>query len=95
MGRVCVRIVSLVCVVIFILHLFACLFHSVALWNETTLSWVEASGIVDRTSQIDRCCHSSDSCAMFLRLNRLDVLRTLDMYWLCTLLYIECDASVR
>lgn len=54
MGRVAVRIVSLVCIVIFILHLFACLFHSVAMWNESTISWVEASGIVNKNSQVDR-----------------------------------------
>lgn len=62
MGRVVVRIVSLVCVVVFILHLFACIFHSVALWNESTLSWVEASGIVNRNSLVDRCCLHPEFC---------------------------------
>jgi hypothetical protein len=53
-GMMLVRIGSLTFMVIFILHIFACTFHYVAILNEQDLTWVEASGIVDSSSQLDR-----------------------------------------
>lgn len=43
MGRAYVHILSLACTVVVILHLFACLFHYVTLWDESN-TWVESSG---------------------------------------------------
>lgn len=54
-GRVIVRIVSLACTVVFILHIFACVFHYVALLDERSSTWVELSGIVNEDSTWDRC----------------------------------------
>lgn len=54
-GRVIVRIVSLACTVVFILHIFACVFHYVALLDERSSTWVELSGIVNQDSTWDRC----------------------------------------
>eukprot|EP00892_Ulva_mutabilis_P001042 jgi/Ulvmu1/10939/UM007_0118.1 len=54
LGRVIVRIGSLTCTVIFILHIFACVFHYVALLDERNGTWVELSGIVDQNSKWDR-----------------------------------------
>jgi hypothetical protein len=53
MGRVYVQILSLACTVVVILHLFACVFHYVTLWDDST-TWVEASGIVNTSSMVDR-----------------------------------------
>jgi hypothetical protein len=90
MGRASVRIVSLVSVVVFILHIFACIFHYVALWNDRNTSWVEASGIVDRNSQIDRCRLHFQLKMLFLLLAR--VLRQ-DSTCLCSSLDRHvCDA---
>ena len=58
MGRAYVHILSLACTVIIILHLFACLFHYVTLWDEAS-TWVESSGIVNTDSLLDRCGPSS------------------------------------
>lgn len=55
MGLMLVRICSLIFMVVFILHIFACCFHYVALLDENSESWVEASGIVDPSSISDRC----------------------------------------
>lgn len=55
LGRVIVRIVSLACTVVFILHVFACVFHYVALLDERNSTWVELSGIVNEDSKWDRC----------------------------------------
>lgn len=54
MGRAYVRVLSLACTVIIILHLFACLFHYVTLWDDAN-TWVESSGIVNTNSMLDRC----------------------------------------
>lgn len=55
-GRGAVKIGTLVCTVFFVLHLFACLFHYVTLLQvDSPRSWVEASGIVDESSKVDRC----------------------------------------
>lgn len=66
-GLMLVRIGSLIFMVIFILHIFACTFHYVAILNEHTESWIEASGIVDSSSQLDRCgivCSGLLGCAV-------------------------------
>ena len=55
LGVMLVRICSLIFMVVFILHIFACCFHFVALLDENSESWVEASGIVDPSSLVDRC----------------------------------------
>lgn len=53
-GRVSSRISALILVVLFILHIFACLFHYVALVNVGSTTWIDASGIVDAQSTLDR-----------------------------------------
>jgi hypothetical protein len=58
MGRMVMRMASLMCLITIILHLFACVFHFVTLWRESDTSWVEASGIVDTSSLLDRCAFS-------------------------------------
>jgi hypothetical protein len=54
-GLMFVRICSLTFLVIFILHVFACAFHYVTLLEGDVESWVQASGIVDASSIVDRC----------------------------------------
>jgi hypothetical protein len=61
-GRAYLQIGSLVCTVVVILHLFACLFHYVTLWDERD-SWVELSGIVDTSSKVDRYLSALYWCA--------------------------------
>ena len=55
-GLMVVRICHLVFVIVFILHIFACAFHFVALLTEPADAdtWVEASGLVDANSLMDR-----------------------------------------
>ena len=55
-GLMVVRICHLVFVIVFILHIFACAFHFVALLTESAGAdtWVEASGLVDANSLMDR-----------------------------------------
>lgn len=54
-GRVFTRVAGLALVVVGILHAFACIFHFVAVLNTETTTWIEASGIVDASSTMDRC----------------------------------------
>ena len=59
-GKLFVRAASLIMTVVFILHIFACCFNYVAILSEgvNTPTWVEASGIVDKESDIERCVTS-------------------------------------
>lgn len=68
LGRVIVRIGSLTCTVIFILHIFACVFHYVALLDERNGTWVQLSGIVNQNSKWDRCaaCTADVHCTRVL-----------------------------
>jgi hypothetical protein len=53
-GQVVVRITTLVLGVVFILHICGCIFHFTALLNEQKSTWIEASGIVNSESILDR-----------------------------------------
>lgn len=53
LGRVLTRVVWLVCSVVFILHVFACIFHFSALVSNSETTWVDSSGIVDANSIVD------------------------------------------
>lgn len=72
-GRVVTRVAGLILGVVFMLHAFACMFHFVAVANGTNLTWIQASGIVNSNSTVDRCvglppvmvllCHASELIA--------------------------------
>jgi hypothetical protein len=55
-GKLFVRASSLTMMVVFILHVFACCFNYVAVLSESTETptWVEASGIIDSNSEVER-----------------------------------------
>eukprot|EP00892_Ulva_mutabilis_P003879 jgi/Ulvmu1/1863/UM012_0019.1 len=53
LGRVLTRVLWLVCSVVFILHIFACIFHFSALVSNSETTWVDSSGIVDASNIID------------------------------------------
>ena len=54
-GRVLTRVLWLVCSVVFILHISACIFHFSALLSSSKTTWVDSSGIVDASSIVDLC----------------------------------------
>eukprot|EP00892_Ulva_mutabilis_P011685 jgi/Ulvmu1/888/UM100_0043.1 len=54
LGRSYVRIGASASLIIFILHVFACVFHYVAIVSEMSSTWIQASGIVNSESIWDR-----------------------------------------
>lgn len=54
LGRSYVRIGASASMIVFILHVFACVFHYVAIMTESGSTWVQASGIVNSESIWDR-----------------------------------------
>lgn len=54
LGRSYVRIGAAVSLMVFILHVFACVFHYVAIVASSGRTWIQASGIVNSKSIWDR-----------------------------------------
>lgn len=74
--------------VFFTLHIFACMFHYITLLDDRN-SWVEASGIVNEGSQIDRCAPLADLHAAVLQLGDLRDLGILGI-WELILMLVSC-----
>lgn len=59
LGRSYVRIGASAFLIIFTLHVFACVFHFVAIVQSKDQTWIQASGIVNSESLWDRCAPPS------------------------------------
>ena len=84
LGRSYVRIGASASLIVFILHMFACIFHYVAIVSTMGRTWIQASGIVDSESIWDRC----DRCRTFNGFNTITFLSTV-----CTAISVDSVAK--